>query len=76
MNVKSVFGTISDVLNGFGAVLTGLVGVGVMAQIIFGTGAFGIDVIGNITAIVSGFATGGLTGLLVLIVLLTLWQDK
>ena len=37
MNVKSIFGTIGDTLNGLFGVLTGLVGVGIMSQVIFGT---------------------------------------
>ena len=38
MNVKSIFGTIGDTLTGLFGVLTGLVGVGIMSQVIFGTG--------------------------------------
>ena len=34
MNVKSIFGTIGDTLNGLFGVLTGLVGVGIMSQVI------------------------------------------
>ena len=41
MNVKSIFGTIGDTLTGLFGVLTGLVGVGIMSQVIFGTGWMG-----------------------------------
>jgi|TARA_Y100000310_G_scaffold42201_1_gene39457 hypothetical protein len=74
MNVKSVFSTIGDVVSGFAGVLGGLVTVGVMAQIIFGAGTLGMDIVGNIAALVSTFLTGGLTGLLTLIVLLAMWD--
>ena len=63
MNVKSIFGTIGDTLNGLFGVLTGLVGVGIMSQVIFGTGWMGIDVVGNISNLVNTFLTGGVTGL-------------
>ena len=69
MNVKSIFGTIGDTLSGLFGVLTGLVGVGIMSQVIFGTGWMGIDVIANISGIVNTFLSGGVTGLLTLIVL-------
>ncbi len=76
MNVKSIFGTIGDTLTGLFGVLTGLVGVGIMSQVIFGTGWMGIDVIGNISNIVNTFLAGGVTGLLTLIVLFSLIDNK
>ena len=76
MNVKSIFGTIGDTLTGLFGVLTGLVGVGIMSQVIFGTGWMGIDVIANISNIVNTFLSGGVTGLLTLIVLFSLIDNK
>ena len=76
MNVKSIFGTIGDTLTGLFGVLTGLVGVGIMSQVIFGTGWMGIDVVGNISGLVNTFLSGGVTGLLTLIVLLGLMDSK
>ena len=76
MNVKSIFGTIGDTLSGLFGVLTGLVGVGIMSQIIFGTGWMGIDVVGNISGLVNTFLTGGVTGLIVLLVVLSFFDGK
>ena len=76
MNVKSIFGTITDTLGGIFGVLGALVGIGIMSQIVFGTGWMGIDVVGNISGLVNTFLTGGVTGLLTLIVLLSLVNDK
>ena len=76
MNIKSIFGTIGEVVSGLAGVLGGLVAVGVLSQIVFGSGWLGIDVIGNITGIVDGFLGAGLTGLVTLIVLVGLWGDK
>ena len=76
MNVKSIFGTIGETLTGLFGVLTGLVGVAIMSQVVFGTGWMGMDVIGNISGIVNSFLTGGVTGLLTLIVLLSLIDNK
>ena len=76
MNIKSVFGMISDVLSGIGGVLVSLVSVSIMSTVIFGSGWLGIDVIANIQNLVGSFLTGGVTGLLVLVVLLSLWDDK
>ena len=75
MNVKSIFGTIGDFLGGVTGVLGGLVSVGVLSQVVFGTGWLGIDVIANIGSIVDTFLGAGLTGLITLVVLLSLWND-
>ena len=76
MNVKNIFGTIGDTLTGLFGVLTGLVGVAIMSQVVFGTGWMGMDVVGNISTIVNTFLTGGVTGLLTLIVLFSLIDNK
>ena len=76
MNIKRIFGTIGDVIGGLAGVLGGVVSVGVLSQIVFGSGWLGIDVIGNITGIVDSFLGAGLTGLVTLIVLVALWGDK
>jgi len=74
MNVKSTFGVVGDFLSGIVSVLGGLVSVGVMSQVVFGTGWLGIDVIGNISVIINTFLGAGLTGLITLVVLLSLWD--
>ena len=76
MNVKSIFGTIGEALSGITGVLGALVSVGILSQIVFGTGWLGIDVVGNISALVYTFLTGGVTGLIVLLVVLSFFDGK
>ena len=76
MNIKSIFGSIGEVLSGIGGVLVSLVSVSILSTVIFGSGWLGIDVITNISAIVNSFLGGGVTGLLVLIILMMLWDNK
>jgi len=76
MNVKGIFGTIGETLTGITTVLGSVVGVGVMSQIVFGTGWMGIDVIGNISTLVNTFLTGGVTGLIVLLVVMSFFDGK
>ena len=76
MNMKNVFGVVTDSITGLVGVFTGLVTLGVMSEIIFGAGTLGINVIGNISALVGSFLGGGLTGLLTLIVLCGMWSDR
>ena len=76
MNIKNVFSMVGEVLTGIGGVLASLVSVSILSTVIFGSGWLGIDVVANISALVGSFLTGGVTGLLVLIVLLSLWDNK
>ena len=76
MNIKSIFGNIGEVLSGIAGVLTGLVSISILSTVVFGSGWLGTDVITNIGNLVGSFLTGGVTGLLVLIILLSLWDSK
>ena len=76
MNVKSIFGTIGEVLSGIAGVLTGLVSVSILSTVVFGNGWLGTDIIANIGSLVGSFLNGGVTGLLVLLILLMLWDNK
>ena len=76
MNVKSIFGTIGEALSGITGVLGALVSVGILSQIVFGTSWLGMDVVTNIGTFVSSFLNGGVTGMLVLIVLLSLLDNS
>ena len=76
MNVKGIFGTIGETLSGITAVLGSLVGVGIMSQIVFGSGWLGIDIVGNISGLVNTFLSGGVTGLVVLLVVLSFFDGK
>ena len=76
MNVKSIFATIGEALSGITGVLGALVSVGILSQIVFGTGWLGIDVVGNISGLVNTFLSGGVTGLVVLLVVLSFFDGK
>ena len=76
MIIKSIFGNIGDVLNGIAGVLTALVSVSILSTVVFGNGWLGTDIIANIGSLVGSFLNGGVTGLLVLLILLMLWDNK
>ena len=76
MNIKSVFSMVGDVLTGIGGVLMSLVSVSILSTVIFGSGWLGIDVVGNISGLVNTFLTGGVTGLIVLLVVLSFFDGK
>ena len=76
MNIKSVFASVSDVISGLVGLLGGLVSIGILSQIVFGTGTLGFDIVGNISSLVNTFTSGGITGLLTLLVVCAMWTNK
>ncbi|MFL2707679.1 MAG: hypothetical protein CBD86_00480 [Gammaproteobacteria bacterium TMED226] len=62
---------IKDIVSNLTDVLVGVLGLGIVGALAFG-GILGLDVIGNITALVDSLANNGVVGLLVLAVLMSL----
>jgi hypothetical protein len=63
---------IGDFIKSLTGVLISFLGLGIVGALVFGDMGLGIDVIGNITNLVSELASGGVVGLLVLAVLMSL----
>jgi|TARA_Y100000004_G_scaffold170571_1_gene205731 hypothetical protein len=51
-----------------------LVAIGAISEIIFGSGIFGVNVIGNLTQIINTFGESGFAGLVALLVLVGLFR--
>ena len=62
---------INELVANLTSVITGILGLGIVGSLAFGD-MLGLDVIGNITALVEKLANGGVVGLLVLAVLVSL----
>ena len=54
--------------------LVSLISIGVICEIIFGSGFFGVNVIGNITNMIAMFGDKGFVGLLALLILMGLYK--
>ena len=50
------------------------VAIGAVSEVIFGTGVFGVNVIGNLTSIIHTFGESGFAGLVALLVLVGLFR--
>ena len=48
--------------------------IGAVSEIIFGSGIFGVNVIGNLTSIINTFGEAGCAGLVALLVLVGLFR--
>jgi len=74
--MNSIIETVHSVVSGLTSILLGLLGLGIVANILFGANMFIGDVIGNISLIVSSLGEQGLVGLIVAIILIRLLDIK
>jgi len=65
--VKTWVGDITDVMLSF-------VAMGAVSEVMFGSGIFGVKVIGNLTSIINQFGESGFAGLVALLVLVGLFR--
>ena len=68
--MNSIIETVHSVVGGLTSILLGLLGLGIVANILFGANMFIGDVIGNITGIVASLGEQGLVGLIVAIIII------
>ena len=69
--MDNAFRMLSDLVSILTSVIVGILGLGIVGSLAFGD-MMGLDVIGNITALVESLASSGVVGLLVLAVLYSL----
>jgi|TARA_Y100001949_G_scaffold87516_1_gene73980 hypothetical protein len=68
--ITMVKGYIDDLAH----LMLSFVAIGAIAEVIFGTGIFGVNVIGNLTSIINTFGESGFAGLVALLVLVGLFR--
>jgi|14_taG_2_1085336.scaffolds.fasta_scaffold233252_1 hypothetical protein len=74
--MDSIMKIVNDFVGGLSSIFIGLLGLGILSGLLFGNQFFIGDVIGNITALVSGLGESGLVGLIVAIIVLHLLGVK
>ena len=70
--MKNTMAMIMEAVSGIKEVLFHVIGLGVLVQLIFVGGFFGMDIIGNLIGLVNLFATSGFAGFISLLVILGL----
>ena len=68
--ITMVKGWIDDVAH----LMMSFVAIGAVSEVIFGSGIFGVNVIGNLTTIINSFGESGFAGLVALLVLVGLFR--
>jgi len=72
--VKEIITMVKGYIDDLVHLLTSFVAIGAVSEVIFGTGVFGVNVIGNLTSIINTFGESGFAGLAALLVLVGLFR--
>ena len=67
--MKEIITMVKGYVDDLAHLLLSFVAIGAISEIIFGTGIFGVTVIGNLTSIINQFGESGFAGLVALLVL-------
>jgi hypothetical protein len=76
MNMKEAIAMVKGWIDDFIDIMMSFVAVGAMSEVIFGTGIFGVNVIGNLTAIIEKFGQAGFSGLVALLLIVGVFKRK
>ena len=74
--MEKVMNYLEGFFGGLGTVLMAILPVTILWTVLTGGSMFGMDVIANLSNLVNAFGTGGFTGLVVLLVVMSFFVKK
>ena len=72
--MKEVISLVKGWIDDIDHLLISFVAIGAVGEVLFGSGIFGVNVIGNLTSIINKFGESGFAGLVALLVLVGLFR--
>jgi len=73
-NMKEIITMVKGYIDDLAHLMMSFVAIGAVSEVIFGSGIFGVNVIGNLTSIINTFGESGFAGLVALLVLVGLFR--
>ena len=74
--MKEIITPVKGWVDDLAHLMLSFVAIGAVSEVIFGSGIFGVNVIGNLTSIINTFGQSGFAGLVALLVLVGLFKGK
>ena len=72
--MKEIITMVKEYIDDLAHLMISFVAIGALSEVIFGSGVFGVNVIGNLTSIINTFGDSGFAGLVALLVLVGLFR--
>ena len=76
MDAKAVFSIVGEWVGGLTNMFAGFVALGVLGELILGTPLFGVSIVGNLIGLVGQFGSNGFAGLVAMLILVGLYNNK
>jgi len=74
--MENVMNKVTTFLGGLTTILLSFVSLSILAEVIFGAGIFGTNVVANVMGLVKALGDGGFVGLISLVILIQVFQKK
>tara|TARA_R110000787_G_scaffold10500_4_gene35603 strand:+ start:131 stop:361 length:231 start_codon:yes stop_codon:yes gene_type:complete len=74
--MNTIFSKVGEFLGGLTGLMLSLVSLSIIAEVLFGVGVFGVDVIKNVMELITMLGDGGFVGLVALLILWNLFAKK
>ena len=74
--MKDILDKVNEGIGGLTTLVMNLLALGILVEVIYGAGIFGMGVVGNVVALINSIGSSGFVGLLSLVVLLSLMRGK
>jgi len=74
--MNDILAKINDSIGGLTTLVMNLLALGILVEVIYGAGIFGMGIVGNVVKLINSIGSSGFVGLLSLIVLLSLFRNK
>ena len=74
--MEKVFSLVNGFLGGLGTLFMAFIPVTILWYVLTGGTVFGMDVIANLTALITGLGNGGFVGLIVLVLIASFFIKK
>ena len=74
--MKDILDKVNDSIGGLTTLVMNLLALGILVEVIYGAGIFGMGIVGNVVALINSIGSSGFVGLLSLIVLLSFFKGK
>ena len=72
--MKEIITMVKEYIDDLAHLMISFVAIGALSEVIFGSGVFGVNVIGNLTSFINTFGESGFAGLVALLVLVGLFR--
>ena len=72
--MNDILAKVNDSIGGLTTLVMNLLALGILVEVIYGAGIFGMGIVGNVVKLINSIGSSGFVGLLSLVVLLSLFN--